>query len=71
MRGKHGQAGTPGLDTEKSVGIGAGGLELEVAVVALALPRTNRRTLDRFARDRVQDETLQSTRSMARAHDER
>ena len=32
MRGKHGQL-VPGLDTEKSVGIGAGGLELEVAVV--------------------------------------
>ena len=71
MRGKHGQAGTPGLDTKESVGIGTGGLELDLTVVAFALPRTNRCTLDRFARDRVQDETLQSARSMARAHDER
>ena len=36
MRGKHGQAGTPGLDTKKPVGIGTGGLELEVAVVAFS-----------------------------------
>ena len=36
MRGKHGQAGTPGLDTKESVGIGTGGLELDLSVVAFS-----------------------------------
>ena len=71
VRDKKGKAGTPGLYFEKPVGIGTGGLELEAAVVAFALPGTDRRPLDGFARDRVEHETLQSTRTVAGTHDER
>ena len=70
VRDKKGQAGTARSYFEEPVGIGTGGLKLDVAIVALALPGTNRRPLDGFARYSVEHEALEGARTVAGTHDQ-